>query len=53
MLRCLQGDLRAEQSRRQDAEGQLLIYKAATASLGLTTLGFAALALFTLSRCRS
>jgi hypothetical protein len=45
--------LRAEQGRRQQAETHLLIYKAATASLGLTTLGFAALALVTLSRCRN
>ena len=51
--RCasVQGDLRAETSRREHAEASLTIYKAASLSLGVTALSCAALALLAISRC--
>ena len=52
LLLWLQGDLRAETARREQAEGSLIIYKAACLTLGASTLGFAALAIVAISRCK-
>lgn len=49
----MQGDLRTEKSRREHAEATLMVYKAASLSLAVSTLGCAALAIVAISRCGS
>lgn len=49
----LQGDLRNEKDMREAAEASVMMWKATSAALGLSTLGCAAVALIAISRCRT
>ena len=48
----LQADLRAEQSRREEAEAYLNLYKLTSWGLGFTTAACATLAIVSMLRCK-
>ena len=49
----LQGDLREEQSRREEAEAYMNLYKLTSWGLGFTTAACATLAIVSMLRCRN